>query len=381
MDWSALRARFPAAREQVYADAAAIGAVPEEAAEAAAEAHRLLCRLGTLAIEPLLERQTRARQRAAAWLGALPEDLAFTESTRASMNWLAMMAAQEWERPGAPRRDEVVLLADEFPSSTLPWLHRGFRPIWVQPEPDNTYPPEKILDAVTPRTRAVVTSQVQYRTGARTDVAALCAPLEARGILHVINATQAAGVLAQDFRGWGCAAMTVTPLKWLCAGLGNGMLLLSPSLRAACRMPAIGWLSQADPFAMDNARLDPRPEASALELGGIELSRHWALDASLGLFQQVGRPAIEARVLRLSGLLADGLRALGAPVITPAPDAQRSGTVSACRPDAAAWHERAMAAGIVHSPRGADTLRFSLHFYNDEDDVARILEQWAAPTR
>ncbi len=372
VDWATVRAHFPAADgDVVYADAAAIGAVPAAATRAAIEAHALLGRRGIRAIDDLLERQARARSRAAALLGAEPEDVALTGCTSESMNWLAMMADQD--RAG---RDEVLLLADEFPSSTLPWLHRGFRPVWVQPEADHTYPVDKILDAVGPRTRAVVTSQVQYRTGARTDVGALSKPLADRGVMHIINATQAAGVIEQDFRGWGCAALTVTPLKWLCAGLGNGILLLSPELRAACRPPITGWLSQRDPFAMDNRACDPRPEASALELGGTDIARHWALDAAIGSLQEIGLPAIRRRVLALSGALIDGLVEAGAALITPRAEALRAGIVSARRPEAEAWHHRALDAGVVQSLRGVDTVRFSPHLYNTEEDIARILELW-----
>jgi len=378
VDWSDIRSRFPAATDRVYVDAAAIGAIPQVATDAAVAAHRLIGEQGILAIEPLLARQAAARASVARLLGAEVEDVAFTGCTSESMNWLAMMAGQSREGSDArDTRDEVLLLADEFPSSTLPWLHHGFRPVWVQPRADSTYPVETILAAVTDRTRAVVTSQVQYRTGARTDVGALSGPLAERGVMHVINATQAAGVIRQDFRGWGASAMAVTPLKWLCSGLGNGILLLSPELRASCRMPVTGWLSQVDPFAMDNTALDPRGDASALEVGGVSIARHWALGAAVDLFLSIGIDAIEARVLSLSGRLADGLRAAGAPVLTPADDRHRSGTVSARRPDAEAWHARAMAAGIVHSPRGPGTLRFSPHLYNTEADIDRVLDAWA----
>jgi len=82
-------------------------------------------------------------------------------------------------------------------------------------------------------------------------------------------------------------------------------------------------------------------------------------------------------VLALSGQLAEGLRAQGAPVLTPERDTHRSGIVSAQRPDAERWHAAALAAGIVHSPRGEGTLRFSPHLYNTEDDIKQVLHAWA----
>ena len=92
------------------------------------------------------------------------------------MNLLALMASQEWEKSRA-RRAQVVLPKDEFPSSKLGWLRQGFEPVWVEPEPDETYPADKILATVGPRTRAVVTSQVQYKTGARCDVETIAGEL------------------------------------------------------------------------------------------------------------------------------------------------------------------------------------------------------------
>jgi len=345
--------------------------MPAAAIDAASAAVRDVGVRGVAAIEGLLATQASARARAATLLGGAPRDVAFTESTSASMHWLACMADQD--RAG---RDEVVLLADEFPSSTLAWLRAGFRPRWVTPEPGGIYPVEKILDDAGPRTRAVVTSQVQYRTGAVTDVGALGAPLAARGVWHVVNATQAAGVLPQDASTWGCAAICVTGLKWLCAGLGNGILYLAPRIRDEARPPALGWLSMRDPFAMDNSRLDPRDDASVLELGAVGLARHAALDASLSLMMGLGLARVGARARSLAGRRRDGRAARGADVVTPADPARRAGIVTARRAGAAAWHERALARGLVHSLRGADGLRFSLHHYNREDDVDALLSAW-----
>lgn len=356
-----MKDRYPACTNRVYLDAAAVGAQPASALAAGQAVLQDLAERGAPAIIAAFEVQAVARERAGRLLGVPASQVAFTESTSASMNLLALLAQRD-----AGGRDQVVLLRDEFPSSTVPWLHHGFEPVWVEPV-DGVYPVERILAAVGPRTRAVVTSQVQYRTGAITDVAAVS---EAVDCWHVVNATQAAGVVPVALGA--ATAVTVTGLKWLGAGLGNGILALSEEL-AAGRSPLLGWTGVPDFMAMENARFVGRPEGSAWELGGVGVVRHAILERCLAVLEERGMPAVTRRVQELAGSLRRGLLERGVSVLTPE---LHAGIVSACRDDAGRWHEAAMAARVVQSQRGPDTIRFSVHHYNDADDVAAALEAW-----
>jgi selenocysteine lyase/cysteine desulfurase len=375
VSWAAARKCYPAVERFTYADNAAVGAIPRQVPEAA---HKVLTDMSEEGMSAYLRYKAGladVRASVARYLGAEPTDVGFTDSTSTSMNLLAMMAAQEWATTRA-RRDEVVLPRDEFPSSTLGWLRQGFRPVWVEPEPDQTYPADKILAAIGPRARAVVTSQVQYKTGARCDVETVAAALADGDVWHVVNATQAAGVVPQALRAHGYAAATVSSVKWLCVGVGSGTLYLSPRLRAECRMPMAGWMSQEDPFAMRNDVVTTVADASAVETGAIELSRLYALEAAVGIAQAMGPEAVHRRVLGLNGRLASALRELGAYVLTPVEDDRRAGIVSVYRAHAMAWRDWARERGILVSVRGERAIRFSLHFFNDESDVERLLEAW-----
>ncbi len=357
-----MRARFPACTDRVYLDAAAAGAQPREATAAGVALLQDLAERGVAAILDGFALQAVARERAARVLSVGLRQVAFTESTSASMNLLALAANKD-----AGDRNEVVLLRDEFPSSTVPWLHHGFRPVWVEPV-DGLYPVDHVLAAVGPRTRAVVTSQVQYRTGAVTDVAELSAALRGR-CWHIVNATQACGVVPVALGD--ATAVTVTGLKWLGAGLGNGLLALGDEL-VASGPPLLGWTGVPDFMAMENGRHVPRPEGSAWELGGVSLVRHAVLERCLALVEELGIDAIAARAVGLAAHLRSELLALGADVVTPA---HHAGIVSVRRSDAPRWHEAALGAGLVQSLRG-DAIRFSVHHYNEPDDVAAALEAW-----
>ena len=375
MPWSKARTHYPALERFLYADNAAVGAIPAEAPAAASRVLADMAGEGMQAYVRYKNGLRDVRATIASYLGAEPADIGFCDSTSTSMNLLAMMARQEWEE-SRTRRDQVVLPRDEFPSSTLGWLRQGFEPVWIEPEPDQTYPAGKILAAVGPRTRAVVTSQVQYKTGVRCDVETIAGELRDGDVWHVVNATQAAGVIPQALRASGCAAATISSVKWLCAGVGTGVLYLSQRLRQSCRVPVAGWMSQADPFAMLNEVVTTVEDASAVEAGCVEVSRLYALEACVRIAAAIGAGPVHRRVLDLNGRLAAGLAAMGAQIVTPLADQRRAGIVTVRKQGAPAWRDWARDRGVLVSVRGAEGLRFSLHFFNDDDDVQGLLEAW-----
>ena len=375
MDWNSTRSNYPALGRYLYADNAAIGAIPKAAAQAGSQAIMRMCEEGMIAYLDLKSGIENVRADVAGYLGAAASDIGFTDCTSTSMNLLAMMAAQEWEKGGV-RRDQVVLPRDEFPASSLGWLRQGFEPVWVQPEPDGLYPVDKVLAAVGPLTRAVVTSQVQYKTGVRIDVEAISRELESGDVWHIMNATHAAGVVPQSVVADRYTAVTVSSVKWLCAGVGTGILYLSERLRRETRIPVAGWMSQEDPFAMINDELLTTPAASAVETGAVELSRLHIVGECVRIASAIGSEAVHRRVLDINRRLIEGLRALDADIVTPIGDHQRAGIVSVRKSNAPEWKNWAVEHDLLISLRGSDILRFSLHFYNNEEDVERILEAW-----
>jgi selenocysteine lyase/cysteine desulfurase len=77
---------------------------------------------------------------------------------------------------------------------------------------------------------------------------------------------------------------------------------------------------------------------------------------------------------QLAGQLIDGLTERGATLLTPRDPGRRAGTVTARFPgrDGEAIAAALTRHGVIVSPRVGST-RFSMHFYNDSDDVDRAL--------
>lgn len=84
------------------------------------------------------------------------------------MNYIARMLGQT---------GDVVMGADEFPSCSLPWFQHGCTTKFVASQQNETVSIDQLAAAITPTTKAVVTSHVQYATGFRQDLeklGALC---------------------------------------------------------------------------------------------------------------------------------------------------------------------------------------------------------------
>ncbi len=91
------------------------------------------------------------------------------------------------------------------------------------------------------------------------------------------------------------------------------------------------------------------------------------------LIAEAGVPAIEAHVGSLVDRLFEGLDELGATAVTPRAVGEHGPLVCVLSTDPSALVEALAEERIVTSTRDL-SLRISLHLYNVEEDVDRILE-------
>ncbi|MFQ5790651.1 MAG: aminotransferase class V-fold PLP-dependent enzyme, partial [Acidobacteriota bacterium] len=106
-----------------------------------------------------------------------------------------------------------------------------------------------------------------------------------------------------------------------------------------------------------------------------------ALAASVDLVNTLGIERIENHIQHLVERLLEGLDHLGLRIVSPREREQRAGIVSfrAYRSPQRDWElvEKLMACRIVVSMRytaRVGGIRVSLHYFNNEDDVDRLLE-------
>jgi selenocysteine lyase/cysteine desulfurase len=306
----------------------------------------------------------RVRGRLAALLGVEAADVAFLSSASDGLSVAA--AGIDW-RPG----DNAVVALSEYPSVLHAW--RGSGAVEVRAVGRAAVPHlEEIAGAVDRRTRVIAASHVSYLTGARVELAALREIADRVGARLVVDASHALGVVPVDGRL--CDVLVSCAYKWLLGVHGVGVFYANSARWPDLAPPGIGWHS-IEPEEDWRRRTAYRIKSSGerFELGNYSFVSLYLLERGLGALERAGAAAIADHVLRLGGVLRDGLDTLGLPVLTPADPMARAGSI-AFAADRSEQLEAALRASGVIAWGGHRRLRLSVHAYNDEADVARALQ-------
>ncbi|WP_022881157.1 aminotransferase class V-fold PLP-dependent enzyme [Gryllotalpicola ginsengisoli] len=256
---------------------------------------------------------------------------------------------------GVPDGAEVLCVDGDFSSVVTPFVQQAARGVRVR-----HVPLERLADAVAGDTWLVAFSLVQSASGAIADVEAVLEASARHGARTLVDLTQSAGWLPFDASS---ADVTVThAYKWLCAPrgaslmtVGDRMLPLIPSVQAGWYAGEAVWDSCYGPsieLAADARRFDVSPAWQAW-VGAAE---------ALELFADVDAAAVHAHDAGLGDALCDalGLPQRGQAIITWAdPDGRALAALTA--------------AGLVASGR-AGNVRVAFHLWNDERDVARVVD-------
>ena len=356
MDWESVRREFPALAHWTYLNTATFGQLPRRATEAVAQhfAHR-----DDLACWDFLawyDDADRIRGKIGRLINCAPEDIAFVPNASTALGLL--LAGLDWH-PG----DHVLTLEHEFPNNLYaPGL---LNRLGVE---TTACPWDRFYESVTPRTRLVILSSVNYNTGFAPPLAELAEFLRARGVLLFIDGTQSVGVLRFNAAHVQPDMLAVHGYKWLLSPNGAGFFYIAPQLRDRLQPNIVGWRSHRDWRNVDNLHHGvPELPAGAekYEGGSVSFALLYAMEASLDLIEEIGSDVIEGRVLDLAAKTREIMRELGATV------ADCASPIVAARFEhrdvsalARALKEQRV---LVAARRGH--LRVSPHLYNNEQDL------------
>lgn len=364
IDWAAIRREFPALTRWTYLNTATFGQVPRRAVEAVV---RHFARRDELACSDFLcwfDDADRIRALAARLIHAEPSDIAFIPNAATALGLL--LGGIPWQ-PG----DRIVTLQHEFPNSIYHPALLACRGLELVETPW-----ERFREALTPNTRLVVLSEVNYITGLRVPLAEIAGELRRRRILLFVDGTQSAGGLCVDASAVRPDMYAVHGYKWLLAPNGAGFMYVDASLRRKLPPNVIGWRSHRDWRQVDNLHHGApvfRSEAEKYEGGMLTFAVLYAMEASLELILEIGPERIERRVFALADMVRSVLRKRGARLLSDEAPYYDSPVVAAQWPGKpAAELARSLAARRVLVSARHDFLRVSPHFYNNEDDVAQL---------
>ena len=365
-DWATLRVEFPALAQWTYLNTATFGQMPRCAAAAAA---RHFARRDELACSDFMgwfDDCDRIRARIAEFIRCQPADIAFIHNASAALSLL--LGGLDWKTG-----DQIVTLADEFPNHYYYPSHlRGCGVEFVETAWESFY------DRLTPCTRLVAISTVNYSTGFRPPLVEISEALRRRGIMLYLDGTQSLGALQFDVSRIRPDLFAVDAYKWLLSPNGAGFMYVSPELRERLAPAVIGWRSHSGWRNHENLHHGApqfASEAEKYEGGMLPFALLYAMDAVVEMMQAMGPERIERRVMELAAKTQDVLRAAGAVLPADSSPHYDSPIVTArfAGRDAPAIARELQARKVLVAARHGN-LRVSPHFYNDEADLSRLAD-------
>jgi L-cysteine/cystine lyase len=345
------RAQFPVLERLAYLQAGSVGPLSRGTIRAMQEAEERGLHEGrgsAAHFQRLLAFREELRADIATLVGVDVETVSLTASTTDGCN--IVLAGLDL-RSG----EEVITTTDEHFGLIGPLHASGARIVVVPPDPD------RIVAAVTPRTRLVALSHVLWTTGQVLPVHEL---KEQTGLPILVDGAQSVGAISVDARG--LDYYTISGQKWLCGPEGTGALVVAEPERLRVGRPS--YFSQQG-FEPNGAfvpragarRFDPNVTPNALAAGfraSLAALPAWC-------FERAAEMTERCRVL---------LRSAGADVVAPE---ERATLVSWRVPvdESAAVVARLAEAGvIVRDLPGRGLVRASVGWWSSDDDLDRLVQ-------
>ncbi|MBA2295467.1 MAG: aminotransferase class V-fold PLP-dependent enzyme [Actinobacteria bacterium] len=348
MTFAEARALFPVLERIAYLNAGTVGPLAHPVAAAlvdGVEADLVRGRSGIPYFEEMIGLRAELREGLAGLVRADPDTVALTTSTTEGCGIVLRGL-------GLEQADEIVTTTDEHFGLLGPLGASGACVVVVEPDP------ERILAAVTPRTRLIAASQVLWTTGAVLPLAEI---RERSGVPVLADGAQSVGAI--DVRAAGLDFLTVSGQKWLCGPDTTGALVVADPDRLAVVSPSYFGQRRYEP----DGAFEPQPGARRLETTWLARGTLRGLLVALGLRPDWWLERATTAAARCRELLRSRVELL---------ESEPAATLVAFRPegDAPALVARLHDAGVhVRDIPGRGLVRVSCGWWTSDDDLDRLV--------
>jgi cysteine desulfurase/selenocysteine lyase len=364
---------MPIAQRLAYFDHAAVAPLPSPARESIKKWLDEATEQGDTVWSRWSARMEEVRATAATLINANPAEIALIPNTTAGIGLVA--EGFPWQAG-----DNVVTLANEFPSNQYPWMNLASRGVETRrvPVDSGIVDLNQIEAACDARTRIVAISWVGYASGWRIDIPAIAELCRRRGCYFFLDAIQGLGVFPLDVRTSGVDFLAADGHKGMLGPEGAGILFVKQEHLPMLRPLNVGWNSVVQGNDYTKVELNLRPTAARYEGGSQNMVGFIGLGASLDLLTSLGvgptSSPVADHILALTDYACQRLAKRGATFLAPREGNHRSGIVTFMLPgrDANDIRRQLEAAGIIVRCR-AGGVRLSPHGYNTIEEVDRMI--------
>jgi selenocysteine lyase/cysteine desulfurase len=376
MSLACQRQLFDIPRDVCYLNSAYMSPIPRAVREAGERALLQRSRPWQIRAADFFEPAETARRLIGELLNASPERIAFVPNVSSAIAAVAKNVA-------IGPHQEIVLLADQFPSNVYSWRKLaagGARIRIVQPSPGPARARgwnERLLSSIGRDTALVAIETAHWTDGTLFDVAAVGRRCREVGAWFVVDATQTVGIEPVDFEATFADALVAHPYKSLLSYYGLGFACFSDRLADGSPLEE-SWLMRRgsedfsrlvdyqDEYSAGMRRFDTSTRANLAAVG--------MLTAALELFRQWQVARVRSYCYDVSKKLIECARSAGYEVPE---DGAHAANIFGIRPPAGTDLQalgRALQEHRIYVSVRGDAIRVSTHVYNDDIDIGRFAQ-------
>jgi cysteine desulfurase/selenocysteine lyase len=313
------------------------------------------------------------RQRVARLINAeSPRRVAFVTNTSEAINIVA--SGIEWKS-----NDRILLPTVEFPANVHPYLNQKTFGANVDlfEVPGGCITAEDVQSRLTPNTRLVALSAIQFLSGYRADLEAIGSLCRERDVIFAVDGIQAVGAVNIDVQRMKIDCLAAGAQKWQLSPQGTGFFYVTEDLQMRIHQRSLGWLAMSDPWKFYDFNQPIASSARRYEGGSLNMQGLWGMHTALTVHLQTGMNRIEPHLLHITGHLIERLQKIkGVSLVTPDEEAKRGGIVTIALDGSI--DPRTIFKGLLRKrvtiALREGLLRFSPHFYNTVDDMDRAAD-------
>ncbi|MGA3217115.1 MAG: kynureninase [Acidimicrobiales bacterium] len=326
--------------DPIYLDGNSLGRPSKNVVEALAEAVRDWSENLVGGWPRWIELPVAVGDRVGRLIGAGPGQVVVCDNTTVNLYKLAAAAVA-----AQPDRRVILADADDFPTDryVLEGLAKstGCELRLLRGSVVDGLDAGVVGSAVDTDTALVCLSHVNFRSGARIDLAAATEAAHGHGALVLWDLCHSAGAIPVGLDEIGADLAVGCSYKYLNGGPGSpAFAYVRRDLQDQLRQPVWGWFGQQDQFAMGPS-YEPKAGMERFLTGTPPVLGLLALDAAAETLESAGITALWAKSEKLTAMLVqlvrDQLEPLGATLASPADPGRRGAHVSVAHRRAWPW--------------------------------------------
>ncbi len=365
---SQYRSEFPIFEKLTYVNSCSHGALAKSVKESFATYISTLEEKGSSWNEWVTQQEI-LRNLMGKFLSATPEEIAITTSASAGVGALATSLTF------SGKRNKIITTNNEFPTMGQIWHaqeSRGAKVVHIPNNSDLTVDTKSLIAAIDEETLLVAIAHVCYRNGVRTDIHPIIEAAHKKGALVVLDAYQSVGSLPLNVNEIKADIIVGGLQKYMLAVPGVGFMYARKNTTSALVPTITGWFAAQDIFAMKIDSYQPAQHARRFENGTPNVAPLYPASAALELIIKVGISNIEKYVSSIHEALRVGITDIGGTIVTPSDPAAHGALLAVASTNENAHVSALEEIGIITSSRDGN-VRLSPHFYNNFDDVEKII--------